>query len=320
MGELALIRRIREAPTGHPWLKVGPGSDCAVVTWPAGHEMAYKIDQVVEGAHFVLDGPEAATPRQIGWKALAKAASDIAAAGCRPVAALVAINLRNGLDDTFALELHAGVKACAERLGFALAGGDITSSERTLTVCVSLIGAAPAGQPAWLRQGARAGDVLLVTGELGGSRGGKHLDFMPRVEEASQLRNLAGAGIRACIDITDGLARDAGHLCEESGVGIEIDEAALPLSAAAVSAAGRDGRSALEHVLGDGEDFELLLAVDPSAAEALMKNWAHATRLTRIGRVLPPAAGRTLKRSDGRSERLPDVGYEHGTSAGSPTQ
>lgn len=316
MSELDLIRAFRQDPPSHPWLKVGPGHDCAILSWEQGKDLAYKIDQIVEGTHFLLAGPAAATPRRIGWKAVAKAASDIAATGFAPVAAVVAVNLRRDLSDAFALELHAGISACCRKYGIALAGGDITSSASAVSLCVSLLGQGPAGS-AWLRNGAKPGDWLLVTGDLGGSRGGKHLDFEPRLEEAQAIRALCAKSqeplVHACIDITDGLARDVGHLCEESACGVELDDAALPIAAAAREASQRDGRSVLEHALGDGEDFELLLALEPAAAAYLLKNWTHATKLTRIGSILPAAAGRKLKRADGRVEPLPDVGYEHET-------
>jgi thiamine monophosphate kinase len=96
---------------------------------------------------------------------------------------------------------------------------------------------------------------------------------------------------------------------------VEIDEAALPVAAAAREASRRDGESVLTHVLADGEDFELLLAIDPSAAETLLKEWTHSTRLTRIGRMVPEAAGRSIKRTHGRGEALPNVGYEHKTES-----
>ena len=316
MGEQELIRRFRENPPGHPWLKVGPGQDCAILAWEPGRDLAYKIDQVVEGVHFTLAGPEAAAPRQIGWKAMAKACSDIAAVGFRPVAATVGVNLRRELEDAWALELYEGLVACCRRFEFGLAGGDLTSGGAAVTVCVSLIGeglSAAAGGGAWLRSGARPGDILVVTGELGGSRGGKHLDFLPRLEEAGKLRELAGAAVHACMDITDGLARDLKHLCDESRCGAELVESALPGSLVARWA--RDGKSTLEHVLGDGEDFELLAAVEPGAAEGLLAAWDHATPLTRIGEVLTEGDGRRLKRPDGSCIPLPDLGYEHHTAS-----
>jgi thiamine-monophosphate kinase len=315
MGELELIRRFRAAPPGHPWLKVGPGQDCAILGWPGDRGLAYKIDQVVEGVHFVLTGPERATARQVGWKAMAKACSDIAAVGFWPVATTVAVNLRRDLEDAWALELYEGLVACCRRFSFALAGGDLATGGPAVSVCVSLIGEGPTGG-AWLRSGARAGDALLVTGELGGSRGGKHLDFLPRLEESRRLRELAGAAVHACIDVTDGLSRDLGHLCAESRCGATLDEVALPVSPAARSA--RDGRSALEHVLGDGEDFELLVALDPAEADRLLKAWDCGTPLRQVGRIEPAAVGRQLQRADGSRIGLPDVGYAHRTASDGP--
>lgn len=314
MSELDLIRFFRQNPQGHPWLKVGPGHDCAILKWDADRDLAFKIDQIVEETHFVLAGLDAANPKEVGWKAVAKALSDIAAAGAEPVAATVAVHLRRGLGDLWARELHAGIAVCCEDYGLALAGGDITSGDGPASVCVSLIGHCPK-DGAWTRGGAKPGDALLLTGQVGGSRGAakKHLNFEPRIREARAIREAAGAGVHACIDVTDGLSRDAGHLCEESRCGVEIDAAALPIhaDALAMEKAGQGG--ALEHALGDGEDFELLLAVEPAAAERLLAGWKLATPLIRIGRVTEASAGRTLKRKGGAIEALPDRGYEHGT-------
>lgn len=315
MSERSLLRRFREGAPGHPWLLVGPGQDCAILKWDPARRMAYKIDQVVEGVHFVLSGPEAATPRQVGWKAMAKTCSDMAAAGCWPVAVTVAAHLRSDLDDAWALELYEGLVDCCKRFGFALAGGDFSSGGPAVHVVVSMVGEGPdgsggTGEP-WLRRGAKPGDVLLVTGTLGGSRGGKHLDFIPRLDESRLLRQRVGNGIHAAIDITDGLSRDVGHLCDESGCGVEIDQAALPLAEAL---RGLPADEALRHVLADGEDFELLLAVEPDAANELLAGWDAPAPLTRIGRIVSPNEGRRLRKPDGLLSPLPDIGYEHRTA------
>lgn len=317
MSERSLLRHFRENAPGHPWVRVGPGQDCAILSWDGTRAMAYKIDQVVEGVHFLLAGPEAATPRQVGWKAMAKTCSDIAAAGCWPVAAVVAAHLRPDLDDAWAMEMYEGLVACCRHFGFALAGGDFASGGASVQVVVSLLGEGPAGGDdggPWLRRGAQPGDHLLVTGSLGGSRGGKHLDFLPRLDESRALRARAGAAIHAAIDLTDGLSRDVGHLCTESACGVEIDVASLPVAALL---AREDVQEALRHVLSDGEDFELLVAVAPEAAERLISGWDLAVPLTRIGRIVAQAEGRRLKYGDGRVVPLPDIGYEHGT--GRPT-
>lgn len=328
MGELKLIKYFRAHAPAHPWLAVGPGQDCAIVRWRGGRDLAFKIDQVQEGTHFVLKGPEAATPRQVGWKAMAKACSDIAAAGFWPVAATVSLNLRRGSDDKIALGVYEGVTACCRRYSFALAGGDVSVSRNGLSVVVSLLGEGPKGS-AWLRSGARVGDVLLVTGALGGSRQtGKHLSFAPRLQEARILRQKLGRHVHACIDITDGFSRDLHHLCDESECGAVVFEDRIPLTSLAssrkkhgivrrrTSAARRKhnkGTNVLSswNVLSDGEDFELLLAVEPRAAQEVVARWRHRVPLTHIGRIERFCRGRFLVAADGTVRALPDVGYEH---------
>ena len=321
MGELSLIKKFRAHAPGHPWMIVGSGQDCAVLRWKADRDLAYKIDQIVEGTHFVFTGDDAATARQVGWKAMAKACSDIAATGFWPVAATVAVNLQRGSPETIALELYRGIPACCTRYGFALAGGDLSTSTNALSVAVSLLGEGPKGG-AWTRAGAKPGDFLVVTGTLGGSRGRKHLDFTPRLQEARAIRKLEPRGVSACIDITDGLSRDLHHICEESGVGSCIEEGFLPVSRDARRMAKQDGRSILSHVLADGEDFELLLALKPRAYARLRKLWNASLNkgeksglapLHYIGRIESRAKGLRIQRLNGKMERLADVGYEHRT-------
>jgi len=311
MGELKLLRAFRKGAPKHPWLRVGPGSDCAVLEWKPGRDLVYKIDQVVEGTHFVLSGREAATPREIGWKAMAKACSDIAAAGAWPVAATVAVNLRKGTPERVAMELYRGITACCRKYRFALAGGDFATSPQGMSVVVSLVGECPKGK-AWTRSGAKPGDYLFVTGPLGGSRAKKHLTFQPRLEAAREIRKRLGNGVHACIDITDGLSRDLHHLCAESRVGAVLFETLLPYSAAARRIA-RSGRSALDQALSDGEDFELLLAVAPSALAALRKRERLRLPIHVIGRVSRAGRGVIIQRASGGYQRLADIGYEHRT-------
>jgi len=310
MGELKLIEKFRAGAPGHPWLTVGPGQDCAILNWPADRDQAFKIDQVQEGTHFVLSGPGAATPYQVGWKAMAKTCSDIAAAGCWPVAATVAVNLRAGSPDALALEIYDGLCACCRRYGFALAGGDLSVSPGGLSVVVSMLGEGPRGK-AWLRRGAVPGDVLLVTGTLGASRGRKHLTFEPRLEQSCRIRTLAPDGIHACIDITDGLSRDLHHLCAESNCGALINAEKIPYSPEARAVADAGGRSALTQALEDGEDFELLLAVSPESAAELVRQWQDPVALTEVGRILSKTEGLVVADATGRRQPLPDVGWEH---------
>jgi thiamine-monophosphate kinase len=306
MGELELIKRFRAHAPGHPWLVAGPGHDCAILNWAAERDLAFKTDQVQEGTHFVLQGAEAASGYQIGWKAMAKTCSDIAAAGFWPVAATAALNLRRGCDEAIALEVYEGLRACCERYAFALAGGDVSVSENGLSVVVSMVGEGPHGG-AWLRRGAQPGDALIVTGRLGGSRRTrKHLDFTPRLEEARLIRDMCGPAVHACIDITDGLSRDLHHLCEESGCGAVVFGDSLPCT----SIPGR-GAATVAEVLSEGEDFELLLAVERGATKGLLRDWRHATPLTKIGEVCPIGDGCRMVKTDGTACALDNIGYEH---------
>lgn len=308
-GELSLIRHFRAHAPTHPWLKVGPGHDCAVLEWPGNRDVAFKIDQVVEGTHFLLSGPEAATPYQVGWKAMAKACSDIAATGFWPVAATVAVNLKKGSPDTIPRELYRGLVACCDRFGFGLAGGDISASDNGLSVVVSLLGEGPKNG-AWLRSGAKPGDLLFVTGALGGSRAKRHLNFIPRLEEARMIRSILPSGVHACIDITDGLSRDLRHICEESGTGAILFEDKIPCSKEIIKAYTKR-KSPIEHALEDGEDFELLMAIAPRAARKLHAQCELKVPLTQIGFVEAGTSGYNLVDSRGVRRPLPDVGFEH---------
>lgn len=305
MSELSLIKKFRKHAPTHPWMTVGPGQDCAALRWDSKCELVYKIDQVQEGTHFLLRGKEAATPYQVGWKAMAKTCSDLAAAGASPVAAMVAVNLQKGTDPKLALELYSGITACCKKYKFALAGGDLATSKNGLSVVVSMIGECPKGKM-WTRAGGRPGDLLFVTGALGGSRAKKHLDFQPRLDEAKKIRAAAGSGVRACIDITDGLSRDLHHLCEESGVAALLWEGAVPLSRAA-----RAAKDPFERALCDGEDFELLLAVSPAGARKL-ERLKLKSGLTPIG-FLARGKGISVYTREKEFRRLADVGYEHRT-------
>lgn len=342
MPELSLLKYFRRHAPRHPWLSVGPGQDCAVLRWPANQPVVFKIDQLVEGVHFCSSGPQAATPRQIGWKAVAKTFSDAAAAGCMPIAIEVSLALPADHSEKFIKEIYAGLTACCRKFGAALAGGDLSASPAGVALSTAMLAVVPqSGRPPkgiktnenalspWLRRGGRPGDVLFVTGSLGGSLTGKHLRFMPRINEASILREILGSAIHACIDVTDGLSRDLRHLCRESGCGAEIELVRLPISRAAQRSAAyaplltdmRDGGRTrakktlfpvpLLRALGDGEDFELLFAVAPEAAQRLERDWRHKTPVTRIGKLTVSRTGCSLLLPEGKTTNLPDIGYEH---------
>jgi len=305
-GEWALIDWIRDRTRLDPRaVPLGPGDDMAIVRLAGESECLVTVDALLEGTHFDL---EKATPRQVGYKALAVSLSDAAAMAALPVCAVAWVALPNSRDMAFAKEICRGLADAAERFACPIVGGDIVSGSGPLSVGTALVARADGIEPV-RRSGAKAGDWLFVTGELGGSVVGRHLSFVPRVAEARILARTVM--LHAMIDLSDGLSTDLGHLCEESGVGAEVEAETVPISADAQRLAEADGRPALEHALSDGEDFELLFAVGPEDGERLAaKNPLEGVPLSRIGRV---TEGRevTLIRPGGRHEPLEPRGWEH---------
>jgi thiamine-monophosphate kinase len=231
--------------------------------------------------------------------------SDIAAMGGRPVAAVVSVGLPRRGTKSLAEELYAGMRAIADEFETAIVGGDTNTWDGGLVISVALLGdAGPHG--AILRSGAKPGDWLFVTGPLGGSILGKHLDFTPRVREALELQQ--HVRIHAMLDISDGLAADVNHLCEESGCGAVLAAERIPVSAAARQM--NDGRTPLEHALGDGEDFELAFAVSPDDGRRLLAQQLIAgVSLSWIGECL--AEPRLYLEENGQRRPLPATGYVH---------
>ena len=311
MDELGLVDWIVGRSGAMPsQVKVGPGDDCAVLSGSGSDEIVFTIDEVVEGTHFRLKGKglgPRATGRDAGYKALAAAASDIAAMGAEPVGAVCAAAMRKNQASRLGKAIHKGLAEAARDSGCPLVGGNVTGTGGPVTLTVACIGRAPKGK-AFLRSGARAKDVLFVTGELGGSILGRHLRPVPRFEEARLARRLGG--VRAMMDITDGLALDLSRLAAASGVGAEINSDAVPVSKAAEKLARKTGQGALDHALGDGEDYELLIAVDPRRAGPFERGWKLRTPLSRIGVCLPRGRGLLLQ-SGGRAARLKPEGFRH---------
>jgi thiamine-monophosphate kinase len=306
-GEWKLIEWIRSRtrldPTAFP---IGPGDDMALVGLGGESQCLLTIDALLEGTHFDLSK---ATPKQVGYKAMAVSLSDAAAMAAKPVCALAWAGLPENRDMAFAKDLSAGMADAAEKFACPIVGGDITSWNQPLVTVGTALVARPAGIIPIRRSGAKAGDLLFVTGELGGSVLGRHLAFTPRVTEARQLAALVT--IHAMIDLSDGLSTDLGHIARESGVAAEIMADAIPVSEDAKRLAKEDGRMPLDHALNDGEDFELLLAVEPVDAQDLLKqNPLKSARLTHIGRVVE-GDGASLVAPDGSRAALKPGGYEH---------
>jgi len=284
MNEFELIARLTRSLPANDSTVVGAGDDCALVDLGIPDRWAlFKTDAVVEGVHFT----KTTAPEKIGHKALGRCLSDVAAMAGTPTHALVTLGLPAGFDAGFVEAIYAGMKALAARHGLAIVGGETTTNPERMLIAVSVLGTVGKDKSP-LRSGARAGDAIFVTGELGGALCGKHLEFEPRLSEA---RWLAGHfSIHAMIDLSDGLAGDLRQITTASPVGAELLPDAVPISPAA-KAAGRAGslaRPPLLAALSDGEDFELLFTVAGRDAVPLLDAWKKQfpeLRLSCIGRI-----------------------------------
>lgn len=326
-GEFELIAAIRErieragAPAS-PRLAVGAGDDAAVVA-PEG-AVVTSVDAAVDGVHFDLDlfGPQA-----VGHKALAAALSDLAAMGAEAGEAYVQLLLPDGFELEACLELAAGLAGVAAAHGVAVAGGDVSRAP-ALALALTVTGHLPSPGRAVTRAGARPGEVLAVTGELGGAAAGLRLLGDPALGEdldpgtGARLRDrqcrpqpllragrlLAGCGASAMIDLSDGLGGDAGHLARASDVALTVELERLPVQAGVAAVAARAGLDVLELAAAGGEDYELLATLPGERLdEARTALRAAGVSLTRIGAV-GPGAGVRLIDPAGR-ERQP-AGYD----------
>ena len=280
LGELKLIKAIQywlgEATLPAP---AGIGDDCAVVKKTSDHDQLLTTDCVVYKRHFDASAP----PEVVGEKLIKRNLSDIAAMGGTPGPALLALLAGGDLKTEWLQRFYEGIASCALRYGTRLIGGDICEGEPG-GFCATLTLLGEAQKPV-LRRAARPGDTLWVTGTLGGSIRGHHLSFEPRLAEGHWLAQTGVA--HAMIDITDGLAKDLPTLLSE-GTAAFLDLGAIPLSEAAHTLAKESHKTALEHALCDGEDYELCFALDHKAnIEHFKKAWENtfSTPLTCIGSV-----------------------------------
>lgn len=305
--EFDLIERIRRHTEVHRDDVIeGIGDDAAVVAVPTGRELAIAVDTLVEGVHF----PPGTSAADIGWKALAVNLSDLAAMGATPAWALLALTTPGG-DEAFFDGLASGFAELATPYRLALIGGDTTRGPLTVTVAVH--GFTTPGE-ALLRSGARVGDVVMVTGTLGDAAAGLRclaeadaspyavlVDRLnrptPRVSAGQALRGVA----TACIDISDGLVADLGHICMASGVGIDIEAPLLPRSSALLTHFTE--ADALDFALGGGDDYELCFTVPADRAGELSSTMARlGCGATRIGRVVEGSGVRVLDERGGVHE------------------
>jgi thiamine-monophosphate kinase len=317
VNEFDLIHRLTQSLPANDSVVAGAGDDCAVLDLGIpGQFLLFKTDAVVEGIHFTRATP----PEKIGRKALARALSDIAAMAGTPAAALVTLGLPQSFDPEFVAQIYAGLNALAARFGVAIVGGETTTNPGRIFLSISLLGTVKKGKQI-LRRGAQPADAIFVTGELGGSIAGKHLDFEPRLAEAQWLAE--HFPIHAMLDLSDGLAGDLPHLLKAGGVGAEILKSALPVSRAAKMQArgqlppaphqpGASPKPAALAALTDGEDFELLFTVSGKVAVKLLDAWKQQfpqLKLTCIGKIV--AGEGILIRDQTGAHKLGARGYEH---------
>jgi thiamine-monophosphate kinase len=330
MGEFELLARVRERlPAPGPRVRLGSGDDAAIVV--PGGATATSVDALVDGVHFRR---ETASLAQIGAKALSVSLSDLAAMGAEPGEAYVALGVPPDLDEDGCLELLDGMAAVAAGSGTTLAGGDVVRAP-ALTMATTVVGHAATPEELVTRGGARPGDTLAVTGELGGAAAGllllerddrarsapepdddaeagrapdpadplragllaRQLEPAPRLEAG---RALAAAGATAMIDLSDGLGGDAGHLAAASGVRLEIDAGALPLAPGLAEVAAGAGRAPRRLAVAGGEDYELLVTLPAESFEGAAAALAAPAGpgLTRIGAALA-GAGVEIRRPGG---------------------
>lgn len=311
--EAQFHRWLRDNVPQHPQFPLALRDDAAVWTLAGRTDVVLTTDLLSDGVDFHLDQVD---PRRVGRKALAVNLSDLAAMAARPLAAVVSLalprgnaGLRSSLD--LAIGLYEGLLSLAAEFDVAIAGGDTNTHAGPLVISVTVVGNVTA-RGALTRSGGQTGDQLLVTGSLGGSSLGHHFDFTPRIREALTLHEQYT--LHAGMDISDGLALDLSRLATESGCGavIRIDE--LPISDAAREIAGEEAGSAtdgmVEHALGDGEDFELLLAAPPDVAEAILRDQPLECGITCIGELVEEA-GLWQQSAGGQRSRLEPKGWIH---------
>lgn len=321
LAEKALIRRIRrqaKAPRGRGVVRTGIGDDAAVLKCPAGFEVLLTTDFSLEGVHFRREWHP---PDSVGHRCLTRGLSDIAAMGGEPTAAFLSLALPPDLPQSWVDRFMRGLLRLAREFGVQLAGGDTAGSPGGVLADIVVVGRVPSGK-ALLRSGARPGDSIYVTGELGHSawtlhrlrEGGlaalrakaklrytahaAHFYPQPRIAVGIRLREQGLA--TAAIDVSDGLSTDLGHICDESGVGALVHEAAIPRSTELPS-------SSLRYVLHGGEDYELLFTAPASRP---VPSKIAGVRVTRIGEIIRGQHMR-LADSHGQQKALLSRGWEH---------
>ncbi|MCM8795555.1 MAG: thiamine-phosphate kinase [Candidatus Omnitrophica bacterium] len=292
LGEFGLIERFKRFIKLDSSVIQGAGDDCAVIKYTKDKYLLFTCDMLVEGVDFTSDE----NPYLIGRKSVAVSISDIAACAGLPKFCLVSLGLPKKTPVEFMDKFFKGTLDMLKRFKINLVGGDLSRAHK-LTIDVSMLGVVEKRYLV-LRKGAKVGDIIFVTGKLGGSIYGKHLRFVPRIKEARFLTK--NFKIHSLIDISDGLAQDLGHILRESKCGAVIYEEAIPLDKAA---------KGIKDALYQGEDFELLFTLSRSEARRL---WQKAkNKFIPIGEIIASKWGFRLIKKDGTRIMLKPKGFVH---------
>ncbi|MCX5699428.1 MAG: thiamine-phosphate kinase [Candidatus Omnitrophica bacterium] len=292
IGEFGLIQRFQKKISLNSSVVKGSGDDCAVLKFNKGSYQLFTCDMIMEGVDFF----KTADFRLVGRKALAISISDIAACGGIPKHAVVALGLPRNTRVGQIDRLAKGLFDLARKFNINIVGGDISTSSK-LILDVSMLGVVEKNKLC-LRQGARAGDMIMVTGEFGGAIKGKHLKFTPRLKEARFLVN--NFKINAMIDVSDGLGQDLGHILKQSSVGAVLYESLIPLSKQALDT---------EEALGSGEEFELLFTASRGQASKIIKSVKYRFKV--IGEIMPESFGLRLINYKNKYSKLKFRGFKH---------
>ncbi len=327
LGEVGIIRLIQGKVSQKlpSYVKKGIGDDCAVLETSGDKVLLVTTDTMVEGIHFT---DQTLSPEALGWKALAVNISDIAATGGTPRTAFLSIGLKAKSKVSFLESFMAGFNALAQKTGIVLAGGDTVESPSSVVIAVTLLGDCPAGHVVY-RSGARVGDDVWVTGPLGNAAGGlfllqtkesaAHSGYEPLVQAHQKPlpplnvgKALGESGLaHAMIDISDGIAKDLGHVCEQSGVGAILRAASIPMSSQLLRLAAEAEKEALQWALHGGEDYELLFTASTADREKVESLTAKLSGrpAVKVGSII--AGNGILLAKQSTKEPLESGGYLH---------
>ncbi len=294
MAELEFIKTIKDKCEHNESLELGIGDDCAIIC--DSERKLVTVDMLSDKVHFDTSKEDAYL---IGRKSLAVSLSDIAAMGGVAKQAYIAINI-DKKDVVSAQKAMQGIIDLAAKYELSIAGGDTNSWDGPLVISTTVIGYSHDNGPV-KRSGAQLGDVICVTGPLGGSIEGRHLSFEPRLREAKELMD--HLKINAMIDLSDGLAKDLKEICERSSLGALLDLKEIPLSENI-----RSSDKKIEKALTDGEDFELCLTLSKKEYEKYLSAKLE-TKLFPIGEIIETKG--IYYQDDDKSKRLEVMGYTH---------